>query len=181
MRGPRCLKYGVTRHYILGLTVVLPDGSIVICGGRTHKNKTGFDLVGLFTGSEGLLGIVTEATMRLLPLPPARASLSAGFSSIEVAAEAIQAIFAAGFLPAALEMADGFTLNAARAYNPKAKFPLVTLRSFWSWMDRRRACVVRLPLWKKFSNAQVPLGCKKPLRRRPVTPYGGFVACIRSP
>lgn len=121
--GPRCLKYGVTRHYILGLTVVLPDGSIVPCGGRTHKNKTGFDLVGLFTGSEGLLGIVTEANLRLLPLPPARASLSAGFSSIEVAAEAIQAVFAAGFLPAALEIADAFTLNAARAYNPKAKFP----------------------------------------------------------
>jgi glycolate oxidase len=121
--GPRCLKYGVTRHYILGLTVVLPDGTIVPCGGRTHKNKTGFDLVGLFTGSEGLLGIVTQATLRLLPLPPARAALSAGFVSIEAAAKAIQAIFAAGFLPAALEIADTFTLDAARAYNPKAKFP----------------------------------------------------------
>lgn len=121
--GPRCLKYGVTRHYILGLTIVLPDGTIVPCGGRTHKNKTGFDLVGLFTGSEGLLGIVTQATLRLLPLPPARAALSAGFVSIEAAAKAIQAIFAAGFLPAALEIADTFTLDAARAYNPKAKFP----------------------------------------------------------
>lgn len=121
--GPRCLKYGVTRSYILGLTVVLPDGTIVPCGGRTHKNKTGFDLVGLFTGSEGLLGIVTQATLRLLPLPPARAALSAGFVSIEAAAKAIQAIFAEGFLPAALEIADTFTLDAARAYNPKAKFP----------------------------------------------------------
>ena len=70
--GPRCLKYGVTRSYILGLEVVLADGTVVRCGGRTHKNKTGFDLVGLFTGSEGLLGIVTEATLRLIPLPPAR-------------------------------------------------------------------------------------------------------------
>jgi glycolate oxidase len=121
--GPRCLKYGVTRHYVLGLTVVLSDGSIVQCGGRTHKNKTGFDLVGLFTGSEGLLGIVTQATLRLLPLPPARAVLSAGFSSMEKAAAAIQAIFRAGFLPAALEVADQFTLDAARAYNPRAKFP----------------------------------------------------------
>ena len=121
--GPRCLKYGVTRSYILGLTVVLPDGKVVNCGGRTHKNKTGFDLVGLFTGSEGLLGVVTQATLRLLPLPPARAVLSAGFASIEAAARAIQDVFAAGFLPAALEVADEFTLNAARAYNPSAKFP----------------------------------------------------------
>jgi glycolate oxidase len=121
--GPRCLKYGVTRSYILGLTVVLPDGKVVTCGGRTHKNKTGFDLVGLFTGSEGLLGVVTQATLRLLPLPPARAVLSAGFASIEAASRAIQDVFAAGFLPAALEVADEFTLNAARAYSPSAKFP----------------------------------------------------------
>ena len=79
--GPRCLKYGVTRHYVLGLEVVLPNGDILRAGGRTHKNKTGFDLVGMFVGSEGLLGVVTEATLRLLPLPPARASLSAAFAS----------------------------------------------------------------------------------------------------
>ena len=121
--GPRCLKYGVTRHYILGLTVVLPDGTIVRCGGRTHKNKTGFDLVGLFTGSEGLLGVVTQATLRLLPLPPARAVLSAGFPTMKKAASAIQAVFASGFLPAAVEVADEFTLRSARAYNPQAEFP----------------------------------------------------------
>lgn len=121
--GPRCLKYGVTRHYVLGLEVVLIDGSIVRCGGRTHKNKTGFDLVGLFVGSEGMLGFVTEATLRLLPLPPARATLSAGFTTMRAATRAIQAIFAEGFLPAALEVADTFTLNAARAYKPGAHFP----------------------------------------------------------
>ena len=121
--GPRCLKYGVTRAYILGLEVVLADGSVVRCGGRTHKNKTGFDLVGLFTGSEGLLGIVTEATLRLIPLPPARATLSAGFATMDAAAAAIQAVFAAGFLPAAVEVADKFTLDAARAYKSDARFP----------------------------------------------------------
>ena len=121
--GPRCLKYGVTRSYVLGLEVVLADGTIVRCGGRTHKNKTGFDLVGLFTGSEGLLGIVTEATLRLIPLPPSRAALSAGFASMKAAAAAIQAVFAAGFLPAAVEVADRFTLDAARAFNPGADFP----------------------------------------------------------
>lgn len=121
--GPRCLKYGVTRNYILGLEVVLADGTVVRCGGRTHKNKTGFDLVGLFTGSEGLLGIVTEATLRLIPLPPAHAALSAGFASMDAAAAAIQAVFAGGFLPAAVEVADRFTLDAARAFNPGADFP----------------------------------------------------------
>ena len=121
--GPRCLKYGVTRNYVLGLTAVLPDGTIIRCGGRTHKNKTGFDLVGLFTGSEGLLGVVTQATLRLLPLPPARAVLTAGFPTIKKAAAAIQAVFAAGFLPAAVEVADEFTLDSARSYNPKAEFP----------------------------------------------------------
>ncbi len=121
--GTRCLKYGVTRSYILGLEVVLADGTVIRCGGRTHKNKTGFDLVGLFTGSEGLLGIVTEATLRLIPLPPARAVLSAGFPSMEKAAAAIQSVFAGGFLPAAVEVADRFTLDAARGYNPTAAFP----------------------------------------------------------
>jgi len=121
--GPRCLKYGVTRSYVLGLEVVLIDGTIVRLGGRTHKNKTGFDLVGLFVGSEGLLGVVTEATLRLLPHPPARAVLSAGFKDMRAAARAIRAIFAEGFLPAACEVADEFTLNAARSFRPDAAFP----------------------------------------------------------
>ncbi|HZL12768.1 MAG TPA: FAD-binding protein, partial [Verrucomicrobiae bacterium] len=74
--GPRCLKYGVTREYVLGLEVVLANGKIVRVGGRTHKNKTGFDLAKLFVGSEGLLGIVAEATLKLIPLPPFRATLA---------------------------------------------------------------------------------------------------------
>jgi glycolate oxidase len=114
--GPRCLKYGVTRHYILGLEVVLADGTIVRVGGRTHKNKTGFDLVGLFVGSEGMLGVVAEATLRLLPMPQARGSISAGFPTIEAAAAAVQRILLSGFLPSALEIADRFTLEAARRH-----------------------------------------------------------------
>jgi glycolate oxidase len=112
--GPRCLKYGVTRNYVIGLEVVLANGAVLRTGGRVHKNKTGFDLIGLFVGSEGLLGVVTEITLRLLPLPPARATLSAAFPTAGQAAEAVQAIFAAGFLPSSLEIADHFTLEAAR-------------------------------------------------------------------
>lgn len=112
--GPRCLKYGVTRDYVLGLEVALADGSLVRLGSRTHKNKTGFDLHRLFVGSEGLLGVVTEATLKLLPLPPSRACLAVGFDSTRDATRAIQSIFRTGFLPCALEVADAFTLAAAR-------------------------------------------------------------------
>lgn len=121
--GPRCLKYGVTRNYVLGLEVVLADGRVLRTGGRTHKNKTGFDLIGPFVGSEGLLGVVTEATLRLLPLPPARASLSASFRTFRQAANAVQEIFRAGFLPAALEIADAFTLRSAREHLGRAIVP----------------------------------------------------------
>ena len=112
--GPRCLKYGVTRNYVVGLEVVLASGEVLRTGGRVHKNKTGFNLVGLFVGSEGMLGVVTEITLKLLPLPPARATLSASFASMSEAAATVQKIFAAGFLPAGVELADAFTLEAAR-------------------------------------------------------------------
>jgi glycolate oxidase subunit GlcD len=114
--GPRCLKYGVTRDYVLGLEVVLAGGAIVRLGGRTHKNKTGFDLHRLFVGSEGLLGVITEATLKLVPLPPFRATLAIGFGSMNNAVGALQSILAAGFLPSALELADEFTLAAATKY-----------------------------------------------------------------
>ena len=114
--GPRCLKYGVTRPYVLGLEVVLADGAVLRCGSRCHKNKTGFDLVGLFVGSEGMLGVVSEATLRLIPHPQTRAMLTATFSEFPQAAHAVQQILDSGHLPSALEITDGFTLQAARDY-----------------------------------------------------------------
>src|SRR5437763_4595596 len=112
--GPRCLKYGVTRNYVVGLEVVLANGEVLRTGGRVHKNKTGFDLIGLLVGSEGMLGVTTEIILKLLPLPPSRRTISASFSTMSEAAGTVQEIFTLGFLPSSLEIADHFTLEAAR-------------------------------------------------------------------
>lgn len=114
--GPRCLKYGVTKNYVMGLEVVLADGTVTRLGGRCHKNKTGFSLTELFVGSEGLLGIVTEATLRLIPHPQRRAMVTATFAEFADAAAAVQTILNTGHLPSALEITDAFTLQAARNY-----------------------------------------------------------------
>ena len=121
--GPRCLKYGVTRHYVLGLEVVLANGDILQTGSRCHKNKTGFDLIGPFVGSEGLLGVVTQATLRLIPHPEARGMLTATFNEFSEAAEAVRRILDSRWQPSALEITDGFTLQAARNYLGAEKLP----------------------------------------------------------
>ncbi|HEY0673820.1 MAG TPA: FAD-linked oxidase C-terminal domain-containing protein [Longimicrobiales bacterium] len=102
--GPHCLKYGVTLNHILGLTVVLPDGEVVKLGSR--GDTIGYDLLGLFIGSEGTFGIATEIEVRLLPAPAAVQTLAALFDDINDASRAVSAIIAAGMLPAALEMVD---------------------------------------------------------------------------
>jgi len=121
--GPRCLKYGVTRNYVLGLEVVLADGQVMRCGGRLHKNKTGFDLIGLFVGSEGMLGVVTEITVRIIPKPQARGMLAAVFPDFAAAAQTVQDILQAGHLPSALEITDSFTLEASRKMHGADVFP----------------------------------------------------------
>jgi glycolate oxidase len=121
--GPRCLKYGVTRPYVLGLEVVLANGDILRTGGRCHKNRQGFDLTGIFVGSEGMLGIITEITLRLIPHPPTRALLGATFRTFPEAASAVQSILGSGHLPSALEITDKFTLQAARDYLGEERTP----------------------------------------------------------
>ena len=121
--GPRCLKYGVTRNYVIGLEVVLANGEVLRTGGRVHKNKTGFNLIGLFVGSEGMLGVVTEITVRLLPLPPARATLSAAFATMTEAAATVQAIFEPDFCRRRSRLPIAYTLEAARRDHGMAHVP----------------------------------------------------------
>ena len=109
--GLCCVKYGVTRDFVLGLEVVLADGSIVRTGRRTVKGVAGYDLTGLFVGSEGTLGIITQATLRLRPTPPAPATLVAFFADLKSAGAAIAEIVSA-VVPSLLELMDRTTVRA---------------------------------------------------------------------
>jgi glycolate oxidase len=114
--GPRCLKYGVTRDYVIGLTVVLASGEILRLGGKFTKNATGYPLMQLFVGSEGTLGIVTEVILRLAPLPRARVTAVAVFDQLALASQAVSRIMGSGILPATLELMDGTTINVVEDY-----------------------------------------------------------------
>lgn len=109
--GVHCLKYGVTTNHVLGLKLVLPDGEIVEIGGKV-SDVPGYDLTGLFVGSEGTLGIATEITLRILKAPESIQVLLADFTSVEAAGETVSDIISAGIIPAGLEMMDNFSINA---------------------------------------------------------------------
>ncbi len=110
--GLCCVKYGVTRDAVLGLEVVLADGSVIRTGGRNVKDVAGYSLTHLFVGSQGTLGLVTEATLRLRPAPPPVRTMLAFFGSLEAAGEAVAGIIAAGLVPCTLELMDRFTIAA---------------------------------------------------------------------
>jgi glycolate oxidase len=113
--GPRVFKYGATRDWVLGLEAYLVGGSVVRAGKRTVKGVTGYDVTSLLVGSEGTLAVFTEATLRLVPKPPAVDTALALFSDVRAAACAVGAIVAAGVVPRCLEMLDAATLDAVRA------------------------------------------------------------------
>ena len=110
--GLRCVKYGVTRDFVLGLEVVLADGAVIRTGGKNLKDVAGYSLTGVFIGSEGTLGIITEATLRLLPAPAPKLTMLAFFPSVTAAGEAVSAITEAGIVPVTLELMDQFTIRA---------------------------------------------------------------------
>jgi glycolate oxidase len=104
--GPRAVKYGVTRDFVLNLEVVLPNGAVIWTGANTLKNSTGYDLTRLLVGSEGTLGIITRAVLRLVPLPKATRLMLVPFASAIKACEAVSAVFRAGIIPSALEFME---------------------------------------------------------------------------
>jgi glycolate oxidase len=104
--GPNSLKYGVTRDYVLGLEVVKPTGEIINTGVRTMKGVVGYDIARLFVGSEGTLGVITKITLKLIPLPEAKATILAIFQEVEDAAEAVSAMIAAKVVPSTIEFMD---------------------------------------------------------------------------
>ena len=110
--GICCVKYGVTRDYVLGLEVVTGTGELVRLGRQTAKSVAGYDLAGLIVGAEGTLGIVTEITLRLRPLPPSPRTIVGYFSSLSDAGDAVHAVAAAGLTPSALELIDRHCLAA---------------------------------------------------------------------
>ncbi|HVS80972.1 MAG TPA: FAD-linked oxidase C-terminal domain-containing protein [Pyrinomonadaceae bacterium] len=118
--GIHCLKYGTTTDHVIGARVVLADGSIVDLGG----GAPGYDLLGVFVGSEGTFGIATEATVKLSPIPPAVRTLLADFTDVDKASRAVSAIIAAGVLPSALEMMDNAIIRAVEASVFTAGLPI---------------------------------------------------------
>ena len=112
--GPRCVKYGVTKDYILGLEVVTPTGDIITTGGPTMKGVVGYDLTKLLCGSEGTLGIITKIVIKLLPLPEAKKTMLVLFDSIDGAARSVSAIVRHKIIPTTLEFMDGRTLDCVR-------------------------------------------------------------------
>lgn len=112
--GPRCVKYGVTKDFIIGLEVVTPVGDIITTGGSTMKGVVGYDLTKLLCGSEGTLGIITRIVIKLLPLPEAKKTMLVMFGSIDGAAQAVSAIIRDKIIPTTLEFMDGRTLECVR-------------------------------------------------------------------
>ncbi|MCK5423095.1 MAG: FAD-binding protein, partial [Deltaproteobacteria bacterium] len=114
--GPRCLKYGVTKNYVLGLELVLPTGEIIGTGVQTLKGVAGYDLTSLFVGSEGTLGIITKITVKLLPLPENKKTLLAIFPHLDDAARTVSSIIQARIIPATLELIDQAAIRCVEDY-----------------------------------------------------------------
>jgi len=120
--GVHCLKYGLTTNNLLGVEIVTMDGEVIRLGGK-HLDAGGYDLLGIMTGSEGLLGVVTEVTVRILRKPPTARAVLVGFASIEDAGNCVAAVIGAGIIPGGMEMMDRPAIHAAEAY-AKAGYPL---------------------------------------------------------
>ncbi len=121
--GMRCVKYGTTRNYVLNLQVVLADGRVMNTGSRVLKSSAGYDITRLFVGSEGTLGIVTQAGLKVLPLPRNRKLVIACFNNAEIAVQAVIRVFSSGIIPSACEILDKTTLKVLKRCHPNLTLP----------------------------------------------------------
>ncbi len=118
-----CLKYGDTRKSVLGLEVVLPDGTVINTGAKTVKSDCGYNLTALIVGADGTLGVVTKAILKIIPRPRARATVTAYFDEVEKIEEAVASIFANGIIPAACELLDRPVIRIINRYKPEIALP----------------------------------------------------------
>jgi len=116
--GPACVKYGIVKQYVLGLEVVLPTGEIVSLGGKTVKNVVGYDLTMLLVGSEGTLGVITKAEMKVNPLPPAKTTILAVYDDVAIAGENVSRILESGVIPSKIELIDNWVIRRIEEMAP---------------------------------------------------------------
>ncbi len=121
--GMRSVKYGTVTDYVLDLEVVMPDGTVIQTGGKVMKSASGYDLTALMVGSEGTLGVITGARLKIHPLPEARAAVLAHFNDLEAAGNAVPAIMGRGLVPSACELMDSTTIRAVNMYDPDLNIP----------------------------------------------------------
>lgn len=140
--GLRGLKYGVTKDYVMGIEAVLADGSVVEFGGKTMKNVSGYNMVSLFTGSEGTLGIITKIIVRLVPIPEYRYAMMAVYSDLDKAANTIKEIIAHKIIPCTLEIMDNITVRTVEDYL-KIGLPVDAQAILLIEMDGMKESVIR--------------------------------------
>ncbi|MFT3691928.1 MAG: FAD-linked oxidase C-terminal domain-containing protein [Kofleriaceae bacterium] len=169
--GPRAFKYGVTRDYMLGLEVVLMGGETLKCGRRTAKGVTSYDLVAGFVGTEGTFGVITELCVKLVPKPPAAATVLGVFADNATAGKAIEALLRSGVRPTVLEIADRMSIDAIRAksrYRFPAEAGAIVLCEVDGDADAMESAMERLGMQLDDNGAIDVLAATEPAERRNV-------------
>src|SRR4051812_45572769 len=169
--GPRAFKYGVTREYVLGLEVALMGGEVLRCGRRTSKGVTGYDLVAGFVGTEGTFGVITELTLKLLPRPPAAATVLGVFKNVPAAGAAISALLRGGLRPRVLELADRASIDHVRK-KARYRFPenagAIVLIEVDGQPEEMQAMMEKIGLACDELGALDVLGATEPAERRAI-------------
>lgn len=161
--GPRAVKYGVTKDWVLNLEVVLADGKVIETGANTLKNSTGYNLTGLMVGSEGTLGVITQATLKLLPLPEFQALMLVPFQSAENACRAVSEVFRAGVMPSAMEFMERDAMVLAQNFTGNFELELQDIHEAYllievdafSQDDLMPQCEKMLPVLEKYECGEI--------------------------